>query len=352
MSTFISGAKASITCSLLAALLMMVATVTVLPVNAARVETGSSQLTVTSQNTAGGTITGYTIVIYDDSGNVVASGFTPDTFSTTAGKTYSLEAESYGSCTFSQWANGATSDPVLFTATNDASSLAAVYYCGASTSSTLKVSTVNSVGGQTSGYYITLWQNGAKIESCFSTCSFSVNGGQTYQVAAASFGSEVFNHWLNDNSTGMETVNVPRASTSIGLTAVYGGPSSPITSTGSAGITVYASRISAYYWAPCFAITCSAGTGPGASMYFILYDSSMNVVQTAFTNENGYTFTGLTAGATYYVYPSDCDLCHGSTHNVVFQYWGDNSSSVRPLAATTGESLDAWYSCTNGCGGY
>lgn len=346
---------------ILVIMLLSFSAAVVLPLNVTHAQI-ASQMTVTSQNTSGATITGYMTVMYDSSGSVIASGFTPETFSTTAGQAYMLEAESYGSCTFNAWSNGVTSNPMSFTATNAASSLTAVYSCGTSTSttsttSTINISTVNSAGSQISGYYVALLQNGAQIESCFSTCSFTVNGGQTYQVAASSFGSEIFNHWLNDNATGLETVNVPSASTTIGLTAVYGGSSTTTTNTtgttttGSGGITVYASRISAGYWAPCFALTCSAGTGPGASMYFILYDSSMNVVQTGFANENGYTFTGLTAGATYYVYPADCDLCHGSTHDVLFQYWGDNSSAVRPMAATVGESLDAWFSCTNGCGG-
>jgi hypothetical protein len=72
-------------------------------------------------------------------------------------------------------------------------------------------------------------------------------------------------------------------------------------------------------------------------MYFILYDSSIKAVQTGFANENGYTLTGLIAGATY-VYPSECDLCHGSTHDVLFQYRGDNSSILGPLEATVGRS--------------
>jgi hypothetical protein len=44
-------------------------------------------------------------------------------------------------------------------------------------------------------------------ESCFSVCSFSVIRGYTYRLGADSFGSEIFNHWQNDDSTGMETVN-------------------------------------------------------------------------------------------------------------------------------------------------
>jgi hypothetical protein len=86
-------------------------------------------------------------------------------------------------------------------------------------------------------------------------------------------------------------------------------------------------------------------------MWVALYDSAGGVVQTGFANENGLTFTGLSPGATYYVYPSDCDSCHGSTHDVLFSYWGDSNSTARPMAVIAGTSLDAWYICTNGCGG-
>ena len=83
-------------------------------------------------------------------------------------------------------------------------------------------------------------------------------------------------------------------------------------------------------------------------MYFELWDSSGNVLANGYTDEQGYAFTGLNPNVTYYVYPTDCDMCHGSLHDVVFQRWGDGST-VRPLAATVESSLDAWYSCTNMC---
>jgi len=117
---------------------------------------------------------------------------------------------------------------------------------------------------------------------------------------------------------------------------------------GSGGITVYAHRIPADYWEPCFAANCTAGTGPGTTMYFELHDSSGNLVQDGFADESGYTFSGLNASATYYVYATDCQSCHGSLHDVVFQHWGDNST-VMPIAAMAGASLDASYSCTNNC---
>jgi hypothetical protein len=100
-------------------------------------------------------------------------------------------------------------------------SLAIVQAQPVQTTSTLSISAVNSAGTALPGYYITLWQNGVQLESCFSSCSFTVNDGQTYQVMAASFGGEAFSHWLNDGATGMETVSVPNSSTTLNLTAAY-----------------------------------------------------------------------------------------------------------------------------------
>lgn len=78
-------------------------------------------------------------------------------------------------------------------------------------------------------------------------------------------------------------------------------------------------------------------------MYFVLYNATYGIVQTGFANENGYTFIGLNTSAVYYlVWPSDCDQCHNSPHNAVFEYWGDGYST-RPLMVTLGSSLDAWF---------
>jgi hypothetical protein len=87
-------------------------------------------------------------------------------------------------------------------------------------------------------------------------------------------------------------------------------------------------------------------------MWVTLYNSAGTAVASGFADENGLTFTGLTAGATYYVYPGDCKLCHGSTHDVLFDHWG-TGGNTRPLPVVAGgNSVDAWYICTNGCTGY
>ncbi len=118
----------------------------------------------------------------------------------------------------------------------------------------------------------------------------------------------------------------------------------------STGIKVTAHRIPASYWDPCFATTCRAGTGPGVSMYFELYDSSGNFVRSGYADEHGHTFTGLNPLKTYYMYPTNCYACHGSTHDVLFEYWGNGNTDV-PRAVHVGGQLNAWFSCDNGCSG-
>lgn len=116
---------------------------------------------------------------------------------------------------------------------------------------------------------------------------------------------------------------------------------------GQGSILYRAHRVADPTWAPCFALTCDAGTGPGASMYFVLYNSSGTIIANGFADETGTIIKGLSVGSTYYVYPTDCNLCHNSTHNVVFDHWADDDSSERPrgfvVSSNTQQSADAYY---------
>ena len=178
----------------------------------------------------------------------------------------------------------------------------------------------------------------------------SNNLAATTGTAVSVWGEDVYKAPSAATSTTASTTSTTSTATTSTTTTSSTTSSSSMTTAAPGGITVYANRIPASYLDPCFATSCSAGTGPGATMYFELYDSFGNVVQTGYADEHGYTFTGLNPSTTYYVYPEDCDMCHGSLHDVVFQHWGDNST-VRPRAAMVGSSLDVWYSCTNNCAG-
>jgi hypothetical protein len=85
--------------------------------------------------------------------------------------------------------------------------------------------TINSAGSPISGY-ITLWQNGLQLQSCFSPCSLTVDNGQTYLITVTNYAGEVFSHWSGNTGTvdpwgGSRTVSVPATSTTISQTAVY-----------------------------------------------------------------------------------------------------------------------------------
>ncbi|MDG7013149.1 MAG: hypothetical protein JRN11_05720 [Nitrososphaerota archaeon] len=213
-------------------------------------------------------------------------------------------------------------------------------------------------GTTITGLYAILYQSGAKVAAGYTPVEFSLNNGQQYQVEVEGYRSAYFQYWSGTNWVNAST-NVSLSSSS-SFDAVFcagacsdGSTAPPPTD----GVTVYANRIPAPYWASCFATVCSAGTGPGASMYFILKDSAGNVVQAGFADEWGLTFNGLAPGKTYYLYATSCDLCHGSTHDVVFNYWtggtlGVSQETSNPLSVVAGTVAEAWFSCTNGCTGF
>jgi hypothetical protein len=163
-----------------------------------------SSVTVNSVDQNGNAITGYWTALYDASGSAVATGFTPKTFSTIAGTSYNIEADSYGSCTFSKWSNGATSDPMSFTAAASAETFTAVYNCsggsggGGSGTATMRVDSVSNANNQPiSGYYVVLFDSSGNIVATgFTPTQFTVTAGDTYSIQADNYGSCTFNHWL------------------------------------------------------------------------------------------------------------------------------------------------------------
>jgi hypothetical protein len=339
--------------------LLVLATVAILSPVVAGAQT-QSQLTVTSENLSGGSLTGYYAVL-SLGGIVVSNGFTPVAFSLTNGQTYVVQVDNYGSCNFDHWADtGSTSSsrPISITA---ATQVTAIYNCGGGGgSSSVTVNAVDQNGNPLSGFYVALLEGGIVTAAGFTTATFATTSGASYSVQADGYGNCTFTSWSDGVKTNPRSFTA--TSGTLPFTASYncGGGGIIEGGAGPGTITVYDHRIAASYWAPCFAATCtnptaSCGascTGPGAAMWVVLYDSAGNVAATGFSNENGLTFSGLNQSATYYLYPADCDLCHGSTHDVLFTYWGNNSTTTRPLAITAnGAFVDAWYSCTNGCSG-
>jgi hypothetical protein len=318
-----------------------------------------SPFTVTSQTLGGASLAGYHAVLYQE-GEVVSTGFTPAAFTLDDGQSYVVQVDNYGSCSFDHWADTGSTSPMRSISIETNTQVAAVYNCGGSgKDASVMVNSVDQDGNAITGLYIALLEGGSVTATGLTTADFMVGAGASYGVQADSYGNCTFSNWSDGVRGNPRSFTAANGTTA--FTAVYdcgGGVAE-----GGAGpgtITVYDHRIAAPYWAACFASSCTNQgaachafcTGPGAAMWVVLYNSSGGVVATGFSNENGLTFSGLNPSATYYLYPSDCDQCHGSTHDVLFAYWGNNSTTTRPLAVmANGTYMDAWYTCTNECSG-
>lgn len=91
----------------------------------------AASITVKSVNQNGVAITGYWTVLYNKAGSVLQTGYTPKVFSgLTAGTTYQVELDSYGSCTFQHWQDTGSTNPLrTYVATSGSQTLVGVYSC-------------------------------------------------------------------------------------------------------------------------------------------------------------------------------------------------------------------------------
>ncbi|MDA4134058.1 MAG: spherulation-specific family 4 protein [Thaumarchaeota archaeon] len=89
------------------------------------------------------------------------------------------------------------------------------------TAGTISVTTIDRNGNEVWGLYTTLWHEGSKVQSCFSPCTFSVNGGETYQVAVSNYGSFVFAQWGDGTLSNIYSVTEPSSATTLSLWAEY-----------------------------------------------------------------------------------------------------------------------------------
>ena len=134
----------------------------------------------------------------------------------------------------------------------------------------------NNLNSQIFGYYATLWENGVMVSSCYSTCSFTVDNGPTYQVAVSDYGNECFSHWSDGSTNRFYTFSFSgQPSTSVVFQAFFSS-----CNTGTSQLT----------------INTQDTNGNPITGYYTVLNQSSNVQATGYTPatfnlQNGQTYT-------------------------------------------------------------
>ncbi|HJT09836.1 MAG TPA: fibronectin type III domain-containing protein, partial [Candidatus Nitrosotalea sp.] len=235
----------------------------------------TSNLTVTTQDLNGAQITGIYIQLYQN-GIQVASGYSPATFILSNDQTYTVIANNYLTYIFDHWLDtGSTSNQRDISISSN-TSITGVYKTTSSTVTVVPRPPTGLAATAASSSQINLsWtaptdNGGSPITGYKIYRGIASNGEGTTPIATVS------NSTLSYADTGLANGQTyyyeVTAVNSVGESSPSNEASATPEISNSLGITVYAHRIPASYWDPCFATTCSAGTGPGAKMEFALLD--------------------------------------------------------------------------------
>ena len=192
-----------------------------------------SSIFVSSEYTSGAALTGMYAVL-QQGGSTVSTGFTPVTFTTTSGTTYSVTVADYTSAYFSQWSNNVSSRTIDVTATGSQTSLTALYCqtqggCssggggGGGAAITVSSSDLHT-GAAITGMYVDLRLNDNSIQSGYTPVTFSgLQTGVQYLVVVYWYGSYYFRHFSNGDLQRYElvTLNSTSGQSTISLDALY-----------------------------------------------------------------------------------------------------------------------------------
>ena len=151
--------------------------------------------TTCSQNTAGSPITGYFTTLSDQSGHQLATEDTPAKYALTAGASYVVTVNGYGSCSFDYWQDTKSTNNQRAVAVTSNAQLLAIYNCGATTTTsttttsstplgTLTVQSVDLNGNPVNGLdAVVSSTSGEVLQTGYSPLSFQGRVGAQYSVS-------------------------------------------------------------------------------------------------------------------------------------------------------------------------
>lgn len=208
-------------------------------------------ITVQSEDTAGNPITGYWTVLYDGSGNVLETGFTPVTFSVQAGQQYSVGMGDFEDFEFDHWKdNDSTANPRSVIPESGTTTLTAVYVDVSSPPPDAHTLTVNalSLDGSTELHMwteVTEEQGTSSTQTGFTPMSIEADSGTTLEVTVHDYQDIQFSHWENSSTDRTRTVTISDEDadiTAFYTTAEVGETVHMEDATTSAGYGVYAGK--------------------------------------------------------------------------------------------------------------
>ncbi len=276
----------------------------------------SYTLRVLSYDLFGDEINGYYTTVSSTNGTLLATGFTPFTFTGTLGATYTVQVQDYGGVIFDHWEDGHTIRSKTITLNADID-LTAFYRTSATTPPStynLSVRSADLEGNTISGYYTVIQNsNETTVSTGFTPVNYLGTAGQTYLVAISDYGDATFDHW-EDGST--DRTRAIALNTNRIITAYFKitpPPSSPPV------LTVASMAVS--------------GNNSLSGYYTTVSSTNGTLLATGFTP---FTFTG-TLGATYSV-----EIQENGIH--VFDHWEDGSTDrTRNLTLDSNNTIIAYY---------
>ena len=174
----------------------------------------TASLAVSSASLAGQTITGMWATL-SQNGVVLASGFTPQTFTGVVGDSYVLHVGNYGDTVFCYWQDGNTSAyrPITLTGST---SYTAYYSTTGSCPAKVPVTVISetTAGTEFKGMWLTVTSDGEKIDSGFTPLTFEATVGDSYTISMSNYEDYVFAHWSGGSTSPVLTID-PIVSTTL-----------------------------------------------------------------------------------------------------------------------------------------
>src|SRR3989449_2404383 len=180
-------------------------------------------LTVNSVELPSNPFAGQWIALSDSSGNTIATGFTPITFTVTTGTQYTVFAPNGHVHVFNHWDDGSTDSHKTITPTQD-TTFTSYYTIGSTTppppaSVSVTVKSMELPSNPFAGQWIVVRDSsGNTIATGFTPVTFTATTGSQYNIHAPDGHLHIFDHWDDGSTNSFRTITPTQDST---LVAYY-----------------------------------------------------------------------------------------------------------------------------------